>query len=82
MGEYQMAMAAIQRPKNYSSLPPDTQWAIDKSLGILDWDGISLKAARECVDAEDGPRASAEFKMSLDELRQVVRGFDLRFQGD
>ena len=27
------------RPANYADLPASEQWAIDKSLGILDWDG-------------------------------------------
>jgi hypothetical protein len=29
---------ALKRPGNYNTLAPDVQWAIDKSLGILDWD--------------------------------------------
>lgn len=34
-----MALQAEKRPANYESLPQDEQWAIDKALGILDWDG-------------------------------------------
>jgi hypothetical protein len=30
---------AQERPSNFLQLDPDTQWAIDKNLGILDWDG-------------------------------------------
>jgi hypothetical protein len=30
---------AAQRPPNYADLSPGEQWAIDKKLGILDWDG-------------------------------------------
>lgn len=30
---------AMQRPSNFNELNPQSQWAIDKSLGILDWDG-------------------------------------------
>lgn len=34
-----MAHRALQRPENYWELPPRAQWAVDESLGILDWDG-------------------------------------------
>lgn len=27
------------RPKNFKKLHPELQWQIDKSLGILDWNG-------------------------------------------
>jgi hypothetical protein len=30
---------SLKRPSNYSQLPLQEQWAIDKNLGILDWDG-------------------------------------------
>jgi len=30
---------AQKRPPNYEKLSPQEQWAIDKELGILDWDG-------------------------------------------
>jgi len=33
------ARKAMERPANYADLPADEQWAIDKKLGILDWDG-------------------------------------------
>ena len=33
------ARKALDRPANYADLPPSEQWAIDKQLGILDWDG-------------------------------------------
>lgn len=33
------AQQAKKRPINYCELPVADQWAIDKSLGILDWDG-------------------------------------------
>lgn len=29
---------ALKRPSNYNSLDAESQWMIDKSLGILDWD--------------------------------------------
>lgn len=31
--------AALKRPANYINLSQQRQWEIDKSLGILDWDG-------------------------------------------
>ncbi len=33
------AQAATRRPADYAELSPQTQWDIDKGLGILDWDG-------------------------------------------
>jgi hypothetical protein len=33
------AQRAKQRPSNYNQMPSADQWAIDKQLGILDWDG-------------------------------------------
>jgi hypothetical protein len=30
---------AQKRPADFDNLPPEKQWAIDKELGILDWDG-------------------------------------------
>lgn len=33
------AQAATQRPSNYVELDPREQWAVDKRLGILDWEG-------------------------------------------
>lgn len=33
------AQAASRRPTNYCELSAQTQWDIDKGLGILDWDG-------------------------------------------
>lgn len=34
-----MATQARKRPSDYARLSPEEQWAIDKSLGILDWSG-------------------------------------------
>ena len=34
-----MAKQALKRPDNFDSLDMDEQWAIDKELGILDWEG-------------------------------------------
>ena len=35
----QRAQAALRRPDNYEALSSEDQWAVDKRLGILDWDG-------------------------------------------
>ncbi len=42
MTERQMFERSFQRPINFFKLDAETQWAIDKSLGILDWDGSDL----------------------------------------
>lgn len=38
----EMFELSMLRPPNYFRLDGDTQWAIDKSLGILDWEGMTL----------------------------------------
>lgn len=42
MTEREMFEKSFQRPSDYFKLDPETQWAIDKSLGILDWEGTGL----------------------------------------
>lgn len=42
MTEREMFEKSFQRPRNYPQLSPAEQWAIDKSLGILDWNGDGL----------------------------------------
>ena len=39
MTQGQMFEASFGRPKDYTKLSPEHQWAIDARLGILDWDG-------------------------------------------
>ena len=39
MTQKQMFEKSFQRPIDFFELSAETQWAIDKSLGILDWDG-------------------------------------------
>ena len=83
MTPFQMAMAALRdRPDNYSSLPPDRQWEVDNALGINDWNGIDIDAARACVEADGRMVAAVKFGMNIDELRQVVRLFDLRYPAE
>ena len=43
--EREMFELSFQRPTDYFKLSAQTQWAIDKSLGILDWDGYGLSEA-------------------------------------
>ena len=38
----EMFEKSFQRPSHYFKLSPERQWEIDKSLGILDWDGNDL----------------------------------------
>jgi len=42
MTERQMFEQSFQRPSNYFKLSGESQWAIDKGLGILDWEGDDL----------------------------------------
>ena len=42
MTQREMFDRSFQRPKDFFKLSADTQWAIDKSLGILDWEGMNL----------------------------------------
>jgi hypothetical protein len=42
MTEREMFEESFKRPKNYFKLSPRSQWDIDKSLGILDWEGGNL----------------------------------------
>lgn len=36
------ALKAQERPFNYADAGSESQWAMDKKLGILDWDGDPL----------------------------------------
>lgn len=40
-----MLRAALRRPDNYAQLGPAEQWAIDKHLGILDWEPTPAEVA-------------------------------------
>ena len=42
MNEREMFEKSFQRPTNYFKLSEAQQWAIDKELGILDWEGSDL----------------------------------------
>ena len=42
MTESEMFEKSFERPKDYFQLSSESQWAIDKSLGILDWKGSDL----------------------------------------
>jgi len=42
MTEGEMFEASFGRPTNYFKLSGEQQWDIDKSLGILDWQGGRL----------------------------------------
>ena len=42
MTEREMFEKSFERPKNFFKLSEKDQWAIDKKLGILDWNGDGL----------------------------------------
>jgi hypothetical protein len=42
MTQQDMFEASFGRPSNYFKLSGERQWEIDKSLGILDWEGGNL----------------------------------------
>ena len=44
MTQREMFEASFGRPPNFFKLLPEERWAIDKELGILDWDGDGLSA--------------------------------------
>jgi hypothetical protein len=35
-------LRALCRPSNYEQLKPVQQWEVDRELGLLDWDGMSV----------------------------------------
>ena len=39
MNQSELFEQAMKRPKNFHNLPEEDHWAIDRQLGILDWDG-------------------------------------------
>ncbi len=45
MTEREMFEKSFERPPNYFKLSYQEQWAIDKELGILDWEGEGLSEA-------------------------------------
>jgi len=40
--EREMFELSFLRPSNFFKLPAEQQWDIDKTLGILDWEGNDL----------------------------------------
>jgi hypothetical protein len=44
MTEREMFEKSFDRPKNFRKLSAQEQWDIDRSLGILDWEGEDLSA--------------------------------------
>lgn len=38
----EMYELSFKRPRDYFKLSSQTQWEIDKSIGILDWDGSKM----------------------------------------
>ena len=54
MTEREMFERSFQRPPDFFMLSPQMQWQIDKSLGILDWEGSDMTD-------EDQDRFSAHY---------------------
>jgi hypothetical protein len=53
MGQGLLFQKAMARPRNYKHLTEREQWAIDKRLGILDWDGsCPHMSGAPCPDCE------------------------------
>lgn len=44
MTEKEMFEESFKRPKDFFKLSPLRQWDVDKTLGILDWEGGNLTA--------------------------------------
>ena len=55
MNEREMFEKSFERPSNYFKLSGEHRWAIDESLGILDWTG-------EGLSKEDIKRFKAHYK--------------------
>ena len=55
MTEREMFERSFQRPSDFMDLGPSEQWEIDKSLGILDWEGTGL-------NEEDLKRFNAHYR--------------------
>lgn len=57
MTQGQMYEQALKRPKGFDDFDAEQKWAIDKSLGILDWDGScphqNGKMCEECQEKFD-----------------------------
>ena len=56
MTEREMFERSFQRPNNFFQLSQSEQWAIDKRLGILDWNGDGP------FSEEDNKRWAAYYK--------------------
>jgi len=72
------AEVAVGRSKGYYDLSPEEQWAEDKRLGILDWDGKTFpKKEKRTVPAANFMATIAanvdNDKMSDREFRQFIR---------
>lgn len=55
MNEREMFEKSFERPRDYFERTPQEQWAIDRTLGILDWEGRDLTP-------EDVERFNAHYK--------------------
>lgn len=70
MTHEEMLSAALNRPRNYQELSSEQQWAIDKELGILDWEGPRTDDERKLLDDHHGleTRPPRNFRKELESL--------------
>lgn len=61
MTDLEMFERSFERPRNFLNLSFTEQWAIDKSLGLLDWPKSGLQ-----LSAEQRARMDAYYDRPLD----------------
>ncbi len=77
MTPYESACAALRRPHNFTTLHPREQWRVDAGLGILDWEGFNMEAAREVLASGNEAATVQKFGMTLAEVRDIADRFAL-----
>jgi hypothetical protein len=68
---------ALQRPANHNELSAEAQWAIDKRLGILDWDPTPAEVAeyrrRRAAPTPPEPPKPAVHSLQPSELKEEAK---------
>ena len=69
---------ALQRPADYYQRSPQDQWAIDKRVGILDWEGdITASEMQMLLDHHRNylkPKTVQTWEAEIERLRNQRRG--------
>jgi hypothetical protein len=84
---------ALKRPLNYNDLPASEQWAIDKRLGILDWEPtqeeINEYVRQRNPQPEPSPSAPTGLELREQEMKEKagstegkMRTYDIGFTAD